>query len=467
MVSKLRCVSPLDGRYSKSVNVLSNYFSEHALNRYRIGVEVEYLKALSGLCLIESFNKLELRYLNGMKKLPLSEVKIIKQIETKGYKGFKATNHDVKAVEYYLRDKLEGTTLESCSEFIHFALTSEDVSNIAYALMIRDSLNKVMVPKLKNLVNSLSALAEDTAAVPMLARTHGQPASPTTFGKEMRVFASRLESQLSELENQKISAKLNGATGNYNAHVVRYPDINWPDFSERFIGSFNSGKGVSLEANLVTTQIEPHDSYCRIFDNMRRINSILLDFSQGMWRYVSDDWLKLKIIKGEVGSSTMPHKVNPIDFENAEGNLGLANSLFTFFSVKLPVSRLQRDLSDSTVLRNIGSAFAYSLVSYSSLKRGLSKIAVNKDKILSDLKSHPEVLAEAVQILLRSYNVSNSYDIVKGLTRGSSFDMEKVKQIVQGLDISDNDKIAIGVAISRLSPESYLGIAEKLANSSR
>ncbi len=442
-------INPLDGRYFEKTRALSPYFSEEALMSYRIRMEGEYLIALSkeeGL---------------GLKKLSAEEVSTIQSLYKLSEEDFaeiknfeKTTNHDVKAVEYFIKEKLKNTSLKDRIEWVHFAITSEDTNNIAYALMIAEGLENVIIPEIEKIVFELNSLAEKHKATPMLARTHGQSASPTTFGKEMKVFAVRIENQLNILKGTKIQAKLNGATGNYNAHVAAYPNIDWINFSKNFIKGLNK----NLEANIYTTQIECHDSYVSVFDAVRRINTILLGLDQDMWRYISDNWVTQKVNANETGSSTMPHKVNPIDFENSEGNLGLANTLFEFFARKLPVSRLQRDLSDSTVERAFGTAFGHSLLAYTSLLKGLSKIDVNKNKMTDDLMAHPEVIAEAIQTVLRRESYPVPYEALKGLTRGKAATMEDFAIFINGLNVSDSVK----EELRSFTPENYIGLASKL-----
>ena len=351
-----------------------------------------------------------------------------------------------------MKDKLARTSLKDVSEWIHFALTSEDTNNIAYALILRDSLEKVMIPKVEEIAGSLNKLAKKHKNLAMLARTHGQPASPTTFGKEMKVFAARLERRVNRLRSMKIKAKLNGATGNYNAHVAAYPRINWIQFSKKFI------KKLGLEANLITTQIEPHDNYVSIFDNLRRVNTILLGLDQDIWRYISDEWIVQRPKEGTVGSSTMPHKVNPIKFENSEGNLGMANALFEFFARKLPISRLQRDLSDSTVERNFGVAFSHSLIAYEYLLKGLSQITVNEKKIKEELENHPEVIAEAIQTILRREGAKMPYEELKALTRGRKVTMADFEKFIDGLNVPEKVK----KELRKITPQNYTGLAAKL-----
>src|SRR3989338_4680864 len=371
----LTAISSIDGRYRDISSALLEHFSEFGLIRKRLLVECEYLIALSGAGVgMRKLGKEEKTILQQLSQISTEEAHIVKKIEKEGYKGIPATNHDVKAVENFLKMKLAKTSLADVSEWTHFALTSEDVNSIAYALSLRTALQSTILPALDEVKSALLALAQEHAATPMLARTHGQSASPTTFGKEMRVFEKRLVRQLEQLRSRSILVKFGGATGNYNAHMVAAPETDWRAFAKKFVAGLNVGYKIPLELNEVTTQIEPHDTYAELFDNMRRINTILTDFSQDMWRYISDGWVTQKPKEGEVGSSAMPHKVNPIDFENAEGNFGVANALFAHFSQKLPISRLQRDLSDSTVIRVFGTAFAHTLVGYRSLLKGLGKI---------------------------------------------------------------------------------------------
>ncbi|MDP2789270.1 MAG: adenylosuccinate lyase [bacterium] len=449
----LNSISPIDGRYEKSSVTLTPIFSERGLMHYRLKVEGEYLIALSEFKIkLRKFSDKENKLIRSLCDLSNADAEIIQDIETKGYKNIKATDHDVKAVEYFMKDKLSRTSLQDVLEWIHFGLTSEDTNNIAYALMLRDGTG-ILQKKLKEVASEINKLAKTHSRLPMLARTHGQSASPTTFGKEFKVFTSRIERQMNNLQKLKISAKLNGATGNYNAHVVSYPKINWLKFSKNFI------TGLGLEPNLITTQIEPHDSYIEIFDNLRRINSILLDFNQDIWRYISDEWIVQKSVEGTVGSSTMPHKINPIKFENSEGNLGMANAFFEFFARKLPISRLQRDLSDSTVQRNFGTAFAHSLVAYEYLLKGLSRIKVNEHKVAEVLNNHPEIIAEAIQTILRREGVEFPYEQLKTLTRGKTVTMQDFALFIDNLKVSPKVKKELG----KITPLTYTGIASKIA----
>ena len=468
----IHCISPVDGRYHGKTKRLAEYFSEKALIRYRILVEVKYLLQLSSTpgTGIRQISGEESKLLENLYILSDEDAEIVKAIESRGYKQIPATNHDVKAVEYFIKLKLKNTSLEDILEMVHFALTSEDINNLSYALMIRDALNGPFLDGAGKVYDSLYALSVRHKDCPMLSRTHGQPASPSTFGKEILIFVNRLKEELKTLDSIRIFAKLNGATGGYNAHSLVFPGVDWQQFTRDLIEGFNiklspgygseyfSGIGLRLAVNPVTPQIEPHDSYARIFDCLRRMNTILIDFSRDIWRYISDGWIKQKTVKGEIGSSAMPHKVNPIDFENAEGNFGLANALFDFFSHKLPVSRLQRDLSDSTVQRNIGVAFAHSFIGLQALLKGLGKIEVNSDLMLSALSDTPEVIAEAYQNILRAENVEKPYELLKEATRGRDITLENFYGLVEKLQVSGQVK----KKLLSIRPENYTGIASKI-----
>ncbi|MBI4088209.1 adenylosuccinate lyase [Candidatus Kaiserbacteria bacterium] len=459
----LTAISSIDGRYHGISTELREHFSEYGLIRKRLVVECEYLIALSetSASRMRKLTEEEKVVLRQLPNISIEEAKIVKKIEKEGYEGIPATNHDVKAVEYYIKKKLAGTPLQDIAEWTHFALTSEDINSVAYGMLLRGALHAVMTPALKEIQGTLTALSGEHASTPMLSRTHGQPATPTTFGKEMRVFESRLARQLKQLQSRPILVKFGGATGAYNAHVVALPEVDWRTFAKSFIERLNEGYTIPLELNGVTTQVEPHDTYAELSDNLRRINTILIDLSQDVWRYISDGWLTQKTKEGEVGSSAMPHKVNPIDFENAEGNFGLANALFEHFSRKLPISRLQRDLSDSTVERSIGTAFAHSLIGYRSLSRGLDKITVNQEEMLEALQKHPEVLAEAIQTVLRREGVEIPYEQLKSLTRGKQVTLDDFAQFIDGLTISDEVKRRL----KALRPENYIGLAAEIASS--
>ena len=458
----LCAVSPIDGRYKKYTEPLVKYWSECASMKYKIIAEGEYLIALAeekGVNL-RKFSAKEKNIIRNLYNFREQEAAIISQIELTGYKNIKATNHDFKAIEYYIKDKLGRTSLRDVLEYVHFGLTSEDAGNIAYALMLGESLRNVYLPEIKIIINKIEKLARENKNIPMLARTHGQPASPTTLGKEFRIYAERLNRQLKQLQTHKLATKLNGATGNYNALYAAYPRVDWLKFSQKLIYNIGRERGVALEANIFTTQIESHDSYVELFDIMRRINYIIIDFNQDMWRYISDGWLLQKPKIGEIGSSTMPHKINPWFLENSEGNLGMANALFEFFARKLPISRLQRDLSDSTVLRNIGTAFGHSLIGFKYLNNQLGRIAVNKEKMLKDLNSHPEVITEAIQTILRREGVEMPYEKLKALTRGRVVSMEDFANFIDGLQVSESVK----KELRKITPENYIGLASKLAS---
>ena len=454
-------INPLDGRYFEKTRALAPYFSEQALMKYRVLTECEYLIALSetkgiGIRKLSEREKIIIR--NLYKNFSLKDAQMISNIELKGYKNIKATNHDFKAIEYFIKEKLGKTSLKNVLEFVHFGLTTWDATNIAYALMLSDSLEHVLIPEINKTVRELDSLTKKYKNLPMLARTHGQPASPTTFGKEIKVFVTRIEKRIEELENTKIEAKLNGASGNYNALYVAYPKIDWIKFSRKFIESFNKTRTLKLAPNLITTQIECYDSFIAVFDTLRRINTVLLNFNQDMWRYISDDWVGQKPKAGEVGSSTMPHKINPWFLENSEGNLGTANALFEFFARKLPISRLQRDLSDSTVLRSIGTALGHSLIGYKYLNNQLGRLVVNKEKMLEDLNYHPEIITEAIQTILRREGVKMPYEKLKELTRGKQVTLLDLHKFINALEVSDKIK----KELLKITPENYTGLASKL-----
>lgn len=455
----MQAITSLDGRYYERTRALAPYFSEQALMKYRVIMECKYLIALS------------LSGKTGLRKFSSKEISILENLYEKfddtsyqKIKDFEATtNHDVKAVEYFIKEQLKKTSLKDSIEWVHFALTSEDTNNVAYALILSDATGNVMIPEISKIIRELDILAKKHKDLPMLARTHGQSASPTTFGKEMKVYVARLEKKLKDLKNIKIQAKLNGATGNWNAHLAAYPKVDWMKFTENFIKQFNNldkkNRILNLEPNLTTTQIECHDSYVEVFDTLRNINTILLDLDQDMWRYISDNWITQTPKKGEVGSSTMPHKINPIDFENSEGNLGLANALFEFFARKLPVSRLQRDLSDSTVERAFGTAFGHSFLAYHSLEKGLSKISVNENKIKEDLLAHPEIIAEAIQTVLRRENYPIPYEALKELTRGKQITIDDFAVFIDSLKVTPKIKSEL----KKFTPLTYTGYASKIA----
>lgn len=456
----LTAISSVDGRYRQVAAELTEHFSEFGLIRARLLVETEYLIALSEAGVgMRALSSEEKTILQQLPHISTEDAAIVKKIEKEGYEGIPATNHDVKAIEYFIKMKLASTSLKDIAEWTHFALTSEDINSISHGVILRGALQAVILPALEEIRANLDTTAAAHASTPMLARTHGQPASPTTFGKEVRVFESRLARQLQQLRARTILVKFAGATGNYNAHQVALPSIDWRTFSKKFVERLNVGAQVLLELNEVTTQIEPHDTFAEMFDNMRRINVILTDLSQDIWRYISDGWITQKPKEGEIGSSAMPHKVNPIDFENAEGNFGVANALFTHFSQKLPISRLQRDLTDSTVIRTFGTAFAHSLIGYRALVRGLGKVSVNQAAMLEALQAHPEVLAEAFQTVLRKEGVEVPYEKLKDLTRGKQVTLADFATFIDGLTVSDEVK----TRLKALRPENYIGIATEIA----
>lgn len=465
-LESLTAVSPIDGRYRSTAEPLAAYFSEYALMKMRVTVECEYLMALSetkgvGIRPLTADEKTRLR---EIQQISVDDAQIIRKFEREGYEGVPATNHDVKAVEYFIKLKLRNSSLTDVLEWVHFALTSEDVNSTAHALALRGALEAVMLPTFGKVHGEIVRFARGHADSAMLARTHGQSATPTTFGKEMNVFARRLERQLATLRNSTILVKWGGPTANYNAQTVALPHVDWLAFANGFAERLNTVGGdktrtVKLALNEVTTQIEPHDTFAELFDNLRRINTILIDLAQDVWRYISDGWVTQKPKAGEIGSSAMPHKVNPIDFENAEGNFGVANALFEHLSRKLPVSRLQRDLSDSTVARTFGTAFAHTLIGDSALLRGFGKISVNEVALRAALTEHPEVLAEAIQTVLRVANVEMPYEKLKDLTRGKQVTMADFATFIDGLDVDADVK----ARLKTLRPETYTGIAGQLA----
>ena len=447
MYNQLSALSPLDGRYGNSVKDLAAYFSEAALMRYRLYIEIEYLIALSYEKQIKDlpiFAKNEqARLRRTYQGFNSAGAKKIKDIET-------TTNHDVKAIEYYIRGKIK----KSLHPWIHFALTSEDVNNLAYSLMWQHGLKHIYLVKLQLVFKELRKMAKKHKAAPMLSFTHGQPATPTTFGKEMAVFCSRLNQQINQLKTHKLLGKFSGATGTWSAHLSAYPKVNWIRFSSRFI------KALGLEPNLLTTQIESHDSTAESYQQVVRVNTILTDLCKDMWFYISRGIIGQKKVVGEVGSSTMPHKINPIQFENAEGNFGIANSLLNHLAVKLPISRMQRDLTDSTTLRNQGVALGHSYLALQNTLKGLSRITINKVQMSAELNIHWEVVAEAVQTVLRKAGQQDAYEQLKTLTRGEAINAEIMAEFVSGLNIPDNDK----ETLLTLTPASYIGLAPKLVD---
>jgi adenylosuccinate lyase len=451
-------LNPLDGRYAPKLTALAQLIGEEALLRARIQAECEYFITLSKAGLFSLGGKEE-ALLRSLYNPAAADIKIAHDIEFKGYKNIKATNHDVKAVEYYLKDKLAGTSLKNRLEWLHFAMTSEDTNSLSYALMMRDSIEQVILPLLAEIQKTLLANAKKYSAAPLLARTHGQPAVPTTFGKEFKVFEYRLARQLEQLKKQRLSCKLGGAVGNFNAHSAAFDNINWPRFAAGLVGGLNKGHKTKIFVWEISTQIDPHDTYAELFDNLRRVNMIFIDFAQDVWRYISDGLIKQRPVAGEVGSSTMPQKVNPIDFENAEGNLGLANAMFGYFSGKLTVSRLQRDLSDSTVQRNIGPALGYCVVGWRALLKGLGKIEVDTRAAAVMLEQHPEVLAEGIQTILRAHGVAGAYEKLKDFTRGKKITKADISAFIEGLSVPADVKNKL----KKLDVKNYIGTAAKTA----
>lgn len=450
--SPIYALSPLDGRYYSKVADLRPYFSEFALIRYRVQVEIEWLKSLSDESLITevpAFSPATITQLDLLaKNFSISDAEAIKAIE-------KHTNHDVKAVEYWLKTSLtKNTEVSRVSEFIHFACTSEDINNLSHGLMLKDSRDRVILPMLKRIIDNLMELAHRSMDVSMLSRTHGQPATPTTMGKEIANVVYRLQRGYEQIANVAILGKINGAVGNYNAHTIAYPTLDWEKFACTFV------EKLGLVFNPYTTQIEPHDAIAELFDAVARVNNVLMDMDRDIWGYISLGYFRQKTKEGEIGSSTMPHKVNPIDFENSEGNLGIANALLRHLSDKLPISRWQRDLTDSTVLRNMGVALGHTLLAYDSCIKGLNKLEINHVKLQQDLQDAWEVLAEPIQTVMRRYGVANPYEQLKALTRGKTdITQETLHCFIQSLDIPEAEKNRL----LKLTPENYTGLAARLA----
>ena len=450
-VSALRALSPADGRYADKVNNLRDIFSEYGLIRYRVLVEVRWLQCLADQTAIEELPPLSSVMKDVLNTIvddfSLDDAERVKAIEA-------TTNHDVKAVEYFIREKLgDGPETQALKDFLHFGCTSEDINNLSYALMLRSGRSDVLAPQMRELRNKIKGIARDHAELPMLSRTHGQTASPTTLGKELANVVARLTRIEKQFGTVEILGKFNGAVGNYNAHVIAYPDIDWPALSHSFIES------LGLQPNPYTTQIEPHDWTAEYCHALVRYNTVLIDFARDVWGYISLGYFKQKVAKDEVGSSTMPHKVNPIDFENAEGNLGVANAMLSHFAEKLPISRWQRDLTDSTVQRNLGLAAGYLVIALQSLLKGVGKLRVNEDAIHADVSAAWEVLAEAVQTVMRRYGIENPYEKLKALTRGQAVTKEILLEFIGTLDIPDAEK----ERLLKLTPESYIGIADEQA----
>ncbi len=444
-LSELNAISPVDGRYRSKVDALKNYFSESALIKYRLHVEIEYFIALCKLPLPRLQN-LDPASFDKIREIGLrfseNDARRVKEIE-------KITNHDVKAVEYFLKEQFDTLGLTDYKEFIHFGLTSQDINNTAVPLSLKNAFGEVILPEIGKIREKLMLLAQQWKNIPMLARTHGQPASPTILGKELMVFVNRIDTQTELLKGLPFTGKFGGATGNFNAHKVAFPQINWTGLANEFLN------GLGLRRQQITTQIEHYDLMAAFFDNLKRINTVLLDLNRDMWLYISMDYFKQKIKKGEVGSSAMPHKVNPIDFENSEGNLGLANTLFGHLSAKLPVSRLQRDLTDSTVTRNIGVPVAHSLIAYKSLLKGMDKLLLNETKIKEDLENNWAVVAEAIQTVLRRIGYPDPYETLKALTRtGEKITKESMMDFINGLDVDETVKSEL----RKITPHNYTGI---------
>jgi adenylosuccinate lyase len=450
-LSTLTAISPIDGRYRNKVEALANIFSEYGLIRYRVIVEIRWLQQLSAINAIKEvppFSKEAHAVLEKMiSEFSIKDAETIKTTE-------RTTNHDVKAVEYFIKDKISAhKELNAVSEFVHFACTSEDINNLSHALMLQDGLNQVLLPALEKIQLMLASMAKQYAKLPMLSRTHGQTATPSTVGKELANVAARLSRQIAQVRQVAMLGKINGAVGNYNAHLATYPDIDWQANAKSFV------EKLGLQWNPYTTQIEPHDYMAELFDALARANTILIDLDRDIWGYVSLGYFKQKVVAGEVGSSTMPHKVNPIDFENSEGNLGLANAIFSHLAQKLPISRWQRDLTDSTVLRNMGVGFAYSLIAYESTLKGLGKLEVNEQRLRDDLNNSWEVLAEPLQTIMRRYGVAEPYEKLKALTRGQQINKEILHKFIETLDVPDEAKISM----RKLTPENYIGNAAQQA----
>lgn len=449
-LTPLTAVSPLDGRYASKTQALRNFFSEFGLMRCRFAVEVRWLQQLAQhtqISEVPQFSAPTTDYLNALvDQFDLHNAERIKEIE-------RTTNHDVKALEYFLKEQFQSQKeklpeLLAVSEFVHFACTSEDINNLSHALMLKEGLG-VTLPLMQQTIDAIKSLAKKYAQQPMLSRTHGQPASPTTMGKEMANTAYRLERQFKQIQQVELLGKINGAVGNYNAHLSAYPEIDWAQLAQEFVTS------LGLSWNPYTTQIEPHDYIAELFDAIARFNTILIDFNRDIWGYISLGYFKQKTIAGEVGSSTMPHKVNPIDFENSEGNLGIANAVFNHLAAKLPLSRWQRDLTDSTVLRNLGVGFGHSLIAYESSLKGIGKLELNAEAIHQDLDNCWEILAEPVQTVMRRYNVPEPYEKLKALTRGKGITQEGLHDFISNLEIPENAKIQL----KALKPSSYIGNA--------
>ncbi|WP_241609450.1 adenylosuccinate lyase [Rosenbergiella australiborealis] len=451
-LSSLTAISPIDGRYGDKVSPLRAIFSEFGLLKYRVEVEVRWLQKLSSVTQIAevpSFSADANAYLDKIvAEFSLEDAQAIKTIE-------RTTNHDVKAVEYFLKEKVAAVPeLHAVTEFIHFACTSEDINNLSHALMLETARQQVILPEWRKVLAAVEGLAAEYRDIPLLSRTHGQPATPSTLGKEMANVAYRLARQITQLENSDILGKINGAVGNYNAHIAAYPEVDWHQVSEEFVTA------LGIRWNPYTTQIEPHDYIAELFDCIARFNTIIIDFDRDIWGYIALNHFRQKTIAGEIGSSTMPHKVNPIDFENSEGNLGLANAVLHHLATKLPVSRWQRDLTDSTVLRNLGVGLGYALIAYQATLKGISKLEVNQDKLLAELDQNWEVLAEPIQTVMRRYGIEKPYEKLKELTRGKRIDAQGMQQFIDNLALPEEEK----VRLKAMTPANYLGRAIQLTD---
>ncbi|RKZ78095.1 MAG: adenylosuccinate lyase [Gammaproteobacteria bacterium] len=450
-LTSLTAISPIDGRYADKTKALRPFFSEYGLLRSRVEVEVRWLHLLganAGIAEVPKLSDDAETFLNDMvANFSVEDAAEIKEIE-------RETNHDVKAVEYFIKHKFKANNeLNKVSEFVHFACTSEDINNTSYGIMLKNAREQVILPEMDTLIGTLRKLAIEHAEIPMMSRTHGQPASPTTLGKELANVVQRLELQRTHVAAVLLYGKMNGAVGNYNAHLSAYPDVDWPMMANAFV------TGLGLRWNKYTTQIEPHDYMAELFQAMIRFNTVLIDFCRDIWSYISIGHFKQKTVKGEIGSSTMPHKVNPIDFENAEGNLGIANALFDHLAIKLPISRWQRDLTDSTVLRNLGVGFAHSLLAYSSALKGISKLEANPESMAQDLDNNWEVLAEPIQTVMRRYGIENPYEKLKDLTRGQRVNKQIMLDFINDLDLPEEAK----VILRQLTPANYIGNAAEQA----
>ncbi|WPC72211.1 adenylosuccinate lyase [Vibrio porteresiae] len=452
-LSALTAVSPVDGRYGSKTIALRSIFSEYGLLKYRTIVEIRWLQKLAATAEIAEVPALSAQASQFLDEVAANfseaDAARIKEIE-------RTTNHDVKAVEYFLKEKVAAIPeLHAINEFIHFACTSEDINNTSHALMLKEARDHVILPEIRNIIDAIKALAVEYRDIPLLSRTHGQPASPSTMGKEMANVAYRMERQYKQIANTEILAKINGAVGNYNAHLSAYPTLDWHKFSEEFIT-----ESLGVDWNPYTTQIEPHDYIAELFDAIARFNTILIDFDRDIWGYVALGHFKQKTIAGEIGSSTMPHKVNPIDFENSEGNLGLANAIFSHLAQKLPISRWQRDLTDSTVLRNLGVGVGYALIAYTSTLKGISKLEINAAELADELDHNWEVLAEPIQTVMRRYGIEKPYEKLKELTRGKRVNGEIMRNFIDGLELPEDEK----TRLKAMTPGSYIGYAIELTD---